>query len=222
MANLLARCPGLEVFAFRIPRPFHPNETISFRDLFSGIERLPSRLRLKLRRLKLVGIYVSAQDFRTHLRHFHTLEALKILFNRDEFAHDHCSQICKILLDDHIFLRRLSIDCIHPPSVFRYLSAYSGLERLDLRPRHPLDDTPELVHQFFSSILPLHNRSLRKLVLGWCVANAWTMEINRRYLTQVVKCRLLTKLRCWTSVNLRGHYTYTDRLLVSHFDINAR
>lgn len=171
---------------------------------------------MKLKKLKLVGIHVSADDFRTHLRHLQSLEALKILFNRHPLARDQYGQICHLLLDNQIFVKQLIIDCTSPPAVFRYLSSYSGLERLELHPRHPGDDSSELVHRFFSSILPLHSLSLRILSLGWCVKTAWT-SVTREDLVYVAKCQMLRKLRCWATVIRPTHAARTDQLLVGWF-----
>ncbi|KAF5360640.1 hypothetical protein D9756_005130 [Leucocoprinus leucothites] len=206
VARLLGRSPGLQAFTFQIPRPQHPPGIILFSDLMSRVASWPTDMTLKLKYLKLVGIAIPGNDFHVHLRHFVSLETLKIVFNRTSITSpDPWDLICQTLLEKRIYLKGLAIDCIHPPSVFQYLSSYSGIERLYLHPRHPKDDSNDLVYQFFSSVLPLHQHTLRSFKIGTSIATAWTSNITQEYLNQIAQCKSLANLRCWVTCTRYGN-----------------
>jgi hypothetical protein len=116
-------------------------------------------------------------------------------------------------MDNSIYLDELAIDTTHPTGVLDYLSSYSGLEHLKFQSRHPGADTPESVHRFFSSVLPLHSATLRELYLGWSVETLWTREIGAEDLAQIAKCQQLTRLSCYVTVAM-GSTRPTDKLLV--------
>jgi hypothetical protein len=210
VADLLGRCPDLEYLTFRIPRPYYPPDAPFLTHIFAG---LPSTTRLKLKLLDVTGLRVSADDFRVHLHFLLSLKILRLMFNRQSDSPQQNSQICQLLLDNSIFLDELTIDTTHPTSVLDYLSSYSGLHHLEFKSRHPGADTPEGVHRFFSSVLPLHNATLRELYLGWSVETLWTQAITLEDIAQVRKCQQLTLLCCYVTVSI-GPTGCTDKLLV--------
>jgi hypothetical protein len=135
------------------------------------------------------------------------------MFNRHADPPQQNGQICRILMDNSIYLDEFAIDTTHPTGVLDYLSSYSGLEHLKFQSRHPGADTPESLHRFFSSVLPLHSATLRELYLGWSVETLWTREIGAGDLAQIEKCQQLTRLSCHVAIAM-GSTRPTDILLV--------
>jgi hypothetical protein len=212
VADLLGRCPDLECLTFCIPRPYYPPDAPLLAHILAN---LPSTTCLKLRLLDVTGLRISANDFRLHLHHLLYLRILRLMLNRQSDSPQQNSQICQLLLDKSIHLDELTIDTTHPTSVLDYLSSYSGLHHLEFRSRHPGADTPEGVHRFFSSVIPLHSATLRELYLGWSVDTLWTRLISPDDVAQIKQCQQLTSLCCYVTVSLTPTEC-TDKVLVSN------
>jgi hypothetical protein len=211
IADLLGRCPELECFTFRIPRPYHPPTAPLLAHILAG---LPSTACLKLRLLDVTGLRISADDFRVHVHHLLSLKVLRLMFNRHADPPQQNGQICQLLFDNSIYLNELTIDTTHPTGVLNYLSSYCGLEHLEFQSRYPGADTPEGIHHFFVSVLPRHSATLRVLHLGWSVETPWTKEIALHNLDHIHKCQRLTTLICYVTVAV-GPMVRTDKVLVS-------
>jgi hypothetical protein len=196
----MERCPELESFSFVIPEIyfFHGGPSVNFKDIFGPASRLPQDM--KLASLEVRGVAVAASEFLQYIRHFRHLTKLYITFDHSSLAATNIGEILHLLAKDRIYLKDISVDAIHHPGVFDYLTSYSGIERLSLRPLHPGDDSPELLRRFFLSVLPTHSNSLRWLNIGGNLETEWSKALPRVYLREIEKCQHLEYICCWIIV----------------------
>ncbi|KAF5360778.1 hypothetical protein D9756_004599 [Leucocoprinus leucothites] len=199
LSGVLARSPSLESFSFVILRALYRSENfgspITLDELFEGT--LLDGLDMKLKALETRGVVVTGGDFRRHVRHFRCLEKLRIRFDPSPSAATNIGSTFQVLSSERIFLKNIHIDIIHHPLVFDYLSSYSGIELLALKPGHPQDDSGPLMDRFFSSVLPCHSGSLRSLRLGGNLKTVWSRALPAHHLAQISKCKLLEYICCW-------------------------
>ncbi|KAF5361001.1 hypothetical protein D9756_004604 [Leucocoprinus leucothites] len=199
LSGVLARSPSLESFSFVVLRALYRSEKfgvpIMLDELFEGM--LLSDVEMKLKSLETRGVIVSGESFRRHMRHSRCLEKLRIRFDPSPSAAANIGSVFQVLSSERIFLKSIHIDVIHHPLVFDYLSSYSGIELLALKPGHPQDNSLSLVDQFFSSVLPCHSVSLRSLRLGGNLKTVWSQALPVHHLMQISKCQLLEHICCW-------------------------
>ncbi|KAF9443847.1 hypothetical protein P691DRAFT_808211 [Macrolepiota fuliginosa MF-IS2] len=217
ISMLISRCPDLESFKFtspyfRRPQP-ESGPPMSLGQILAGLSSLDMSLRLK--QLVVIGIVVSPDDFLLRLRHFRYLEKLEIGWSSDPDLAIHFGEICAILHAEGIHLKDITGAIIHHPAIIRYLASYSGIERMVLRPSHPLDDSTQLVDQFFSSVLRQHRNSLRYLELGLNKNTAWSRLLGRDLMIEVERCQRLEELNCWVYVSLEDKRSNNTDILVS-------
>ncbi|KAF9443852.1 hypothetical protein P691DRAFT_808218 [Macrolepiota fuliginosa MF-IS2] len=214
---LISRCPDLESFKFISPYGYRPRPEsgppTTLGKILAGLSSLDTPLKLK--RLVTVGIVVAPDDFLLSLRHFRYLEKLEIGWNADPDSATHFGEICAILHAEGIHLRDITGVTIHHPAIIRYLTSYSGIERMILRPSHPLDDSTQLVDRFFSSVLRQHRNSLRYLELGMNKNTAWSRLLGRDLMIEVERCHRLEELNCWVYISLEDLRSKNTDILVS-------
>jgi hypothetical protein len=200
ISGTVGRCPELETFSFVIPENcfIHGGPSVNFKEIFGPASTLPRDM--KLTSLEVRGVTVGASEFLRHIRHFRHLTKLHIRFDRSSLAATNIGEILHLLAKDRIYLKDISVDAIHHQGVFDYLTSYSGIERLSLRPLHPGDDSPELLRRFFLSVLPTHSNSLRWLNIGGNLKTEWSKALPRMYLKEIEKCQLLEYVCCWIIV----------------------
>jgi hypothetical protein len=200
ISGTMGRCPELESFSFVIPSKyfFHGGPLVNFEEIFGPASTLPRGM--KLASLEVHGVTTAASEFLRHIRHFRHLTKLHITFDPSSLAATNIGEILHLLAKDRIYLKDISVDAIHHPGVFDYLTSYSGIERLSLRPLHPGDDSPELLRRFFLSVLPTHSNSLRWLNIGGNLETEWSKALPRMYLREIDKCQLLEYICCWIIV----------------------
>lgn len=200
IARLVSRCPELESFSFTSiwpSRPDHrtPGNPITLKDIFGEALKLDAPL--KLNELELRAATVTSADFRTYIHHFRHLERLELGWDPNPTAAANFGDICSILQAERIHLKTIYGTAIHPPGVLDYLSSYSGAERITLKPEHFLDDSPQLVDRFFSSVLNHHHYSLKSLELGANKITSWSKPLPKEFLLEVEKCQRLEELSIW-------------------------
>ncbi|KAF9443509.1 hypothetical protein P691DRAFT_808840 [Macrolepiota fuliginosa MF-IS2] len=214
---LISRCPDLESFKFISPYSYRPQPEsgppTTLGKFLTGLSSLDTSLKLK--QLVTLGIVVAPDDFLLHLRHFRYLEKLEIGWNSDPDSATHFGEICAILHAEGIHLKGITGVTIHHPAIIRYLASYSGIERMILRPSHPLDDSTQLVGRFFSSVLRQHRNSLRYLELGMNKNTAWSKVLGRDLMIEVGGCQRLEELICWVYVSLEDKRSNNTDILVS-------
>ncbi|KAF9443511.1 hypothetical protein P691DRAFT_808846 [Macrolepiota fuliginosa MF-IS2] len=214
---LISRCPDLESFKFTSSYSHRPQPEsgppMSLGQILTGLSSLDAPLKLK--KLVAIGIVVAPDDFRLHLRHFRYLEKLEIGWNSDPDSATHFGEICAILHAEGIHLRDITGATIHHPAIIRYLASYSGIERMILRPSHPLDDSTQVINRFFSSVLRQHRNSLRYLELGLNKNTAWSRLLGRDLMIEVERCQRLEELICWVYVSLEDKRSNNTDILVS-------
>jgi hypothetical protein len=198
--RILEHCLNLESFSFVTPKKCDPHESpsVNFEEIFGPASTVPQDM--KLASLELRGVTVAASKFRQHIRHFRHLTKLHITFDHRSSAATNIGEILHLLAEDRIYLKDISVDAIHHPGVFDYLTSYSGIERLSLRPLHAEDDSPELLRRFFLSVLPTHSNSLRWLYIRGNLETEWSKALPRMYLREIEKCQLLEYICCWIIV----------------------
>jgi hypothetical protein len=205
-STLVANSPNLESLSFGVTHDFNCEDyfgdQVSFEELFGPASSLPTDLKLKT--LEVRGIVITQDNFQRHLRHFRHLEKLRIRRHPrpDSKAPENIGEILRILLAERIHLKRLFLDAFHHPGVFEYLTSYTGIEQLSLKPRHILDRTRELMDQFFFSVLPAHSTSLKELRLGMDWTTAWSSLLQPEYQKSLKQCKILEYLYCWVLVEL--------------------
>jgi hypothetical protein len=156
ISGLLQQCRKLERFSFYIPRTGNVDHQISIHDIFAPVVHFPEHCPPHICSLKLEGITVDVEHFRTHF-FFKSLQALTMLADHSPSFSCHFTAICALLKEEEIHVKKFGTDCLYPPEVFRYLMSYSGIEHLRLQAgRHELDNSPALMERFFSAVLPLH------------------------------------------------------------------
>ncbi|KAF5360394.1 hypothetical protein D9756_004587 [Leucocoprinus leucothites] len=199
LSGVLARSPSLESFSFVVLRALYRSKNfgspITLDELFEGT--LLGDNDMKLKSLETRGVVVTRGDFQRYVQHFRYLERLRIRFDPSPSAAANIGSVFQALSSERIFLKNIHIDAIHDPLVFDYLSSYSGIELLALKPGHPQDDSRPLVDQFFSSVLPCHSGSLRSLRLGGNLKTGWSQALSAHHLTQISKCKVLEYICCW-------------------------
>ncbi|KAF5360786.1 hypothetical protein D9756_004591 [Leucocoprinus leucothites] len=199
LSGVLARSPSLENFSFVVRRTLYRSEKfgppIRLDELFEAT--LLNELDMKLKSLETRGVVVAEGDFQRYVRHFKHLERLRIRFDPSPSAAANIGSIFKVLSSERIFLKNIHIDVVHHPLVFDYLSSYSGIELLALKPGHPQDDSRPLMDRFFSSVLPRHSGSLRSLRLGGNLKTVWSRALSAHHLAQISECKVLEYICCW-------------------------
>ncbi|KAJ3566158.1 hypothetical protein NP233_g7171 [Leucocoprinus birnbaumii] len=164
--------PQLRTFKILWKCSYSPQQQI-----LSQISCLMPLFRLRsmmLQSLNLRGVIVKANEFKQHLRHFRYLSRLHITIDPSPSAAVNIGEILRTLGDNKIYLTDVLVDAIHHPGVFGYLSSYSTLERLELRPRDQLDDFPSSSGRFLylgiSCTVPItpaaHHSGLSMVTLG--------------------------------------------------------
>lgn len=212
LSTLLQRCPDLELLRFDNDISVELAPPIGLGDLLKGLSTADFSLRL--RELYLTRVKFAPEVFISHLRHFQHLQVLSVRHDPDPSRAAFIGGICDILQKEQIHLKSLSTDAVNHPSLFSYLSSYSGLETLSVRPRTRPEDSLALVDQFFCSIIPRHFQSLRKLEVGSSTATAWTEVWEERHMAGIKKCQNLTDLKYNMTVSFDEMPTRESPLLV--------
>lgn len=199
ISTMVANSSDLESLSFDVTHDFnfeyHFGAQVLFEEVFSAASSLPTDLKLKS--LETRAIEVTSDDFRRHLRHFRHLERLRIRRDPNLEAPKNIGEILQVLLAERIFLKCLLVDVFHHPGVFEYLASYSGIEQLALKPRYNLDCTPELMDQFFFSVLPAHSTTLKWLRLGTDWTTIWSGLLQPEHQECLKQCKALEYLYCW-------------------------
>ncbi|KAF5361000.1 hypothetical protein D9756_004607 [Leucocoprinus leucothites] len=217
LSGILSRSPRLESFSFVVLRALYKSENfgspITLDELFEGT--LSSHVRMRLQSLETRGVVVSEEGFRRHMQHFGCLERLRIRFDPSPSAAANIGSVFQALSSKRIFLKNIHIDVIHHPLVFDYLSSYSGIELLALKPGHSQDNSRLLVDRFYSSVLPCHSGSLRSLRLGGNLKTVWSQALPMHHLMQISKCKLLEYICCWLWLEPEDVTAKNSEVLVS-------
>ncbi|KAJ3563635.1 hypothetical protein NP233_g8814 [Leucocoprinus birnbaumii] len=199
ISRVLHRSPGLEGFSFVIPWNFWRCKTfgslVTMEELFD--EMLSGTVHMRLKSFESRGVIVSGGGLQKHVRHFRYLERLRVRFDPSPSAAANIGDVFRVLMIEGIYLKHIHIDLIHHPLVFDYLTSYSGVESLALKPGHPQDDNPQLLDRFFSSVLPSHCASLKSLRLGGNFKTVWSQTLQEHHLMQISRCTLLEYICCW-------------------------
>ncbi|KAF5352518.1 hypothetical protein D9756_006050 [Leucocoprinus leucothites] len=179
ISSLLARCPDLQDFAFSVDAHIFSHRkikpTIALKGLLEGFCRLS--IPLKLQRLSTRGVVSCPEDFLVHIRHFRSLEELKVKVDPSPSASDHIGEICAILRREGIHLKALSITALHHPEVIRYISSFNAIECFSLQSLDPLDDHPGSIDSFFSA-LNQHRQTLKTLKLDVNRKSPWPQALK--------------------------------------------
>ncbi|KAJ3570992.1 hypothetical protein NP233_g4033 [Leucocoprinus birnbaumii] len=219
ISALLARCPEIKIFSFNArypgPKPFglKNDRFIRLEQLFEETSSLSTTLRL--RSLELKGVIVSSFEWRGCMPHFRFLETLIMRLDPSTQAAINIGEVLIALSEQQIYLREIDIDALHHPAVIDYLSSYSGLEKLAMRPRFLLDNSVELVHRFFSTVLSRHANSLKSLRIGCNIPTAWSRVGGAEQLSQLASCQQLEHLFYWVSVTAEDVAVDHAHILVS-------
>jgi hypothetical protein len=217
IARLVTRCPDLESFGFSmvwlLGQDLKTWAPVTLEDFFRNITALKTPLRLK--EIRTRATVVTPEQFARFMPHLRTLTTLEIELSLSPTSYSYVGEICGILQQAEIHLKSISIDTIHHPAIFTYLSSYSGAERIVLQPRHPLDDSPKLVHDFFTTVLPRHRGSLKILELGTYKITAWSNGLRPDHLLELQECKRLENLCCWIYVSPEEYRRKDARVLVS-------
>jgi hypothetical protein len=222
ISALLRRCPDLDKFSLKKPFTDNADYQISMGKVFAPLDHLSVRNPQNIRRLKTQGMNIYLEDIRAHFPNFRSLQELTILSDYSPSAASHFAAVCGLMNEEEIHLRKFATDCLYPPEVFRYLTSYSGIEHLALKAgRYNQDNSPALMDYFFSSVLPLHQSSIKVLKLGSLVETVWTGILLRSQLDYIESCKGLTKLACWACITPIGSTVQNDRVLVRIFFITA-
>jgi hypothetical protein len=80
------------------------------------------------------------------------------------------------------------------------MSSYSGIIKLAIKPGHELDNSVQLVDQFFSAVLPCHTNTLTSLTVGGNFPTVWS-KLPTRHMSQVSNCTLLDYMCFWVAVS---------------------
>ncbi|KAJ3570997.1 hypothetical protein NP233_g4031 [Leucocoprinus birnbaumii] len=202
ISALIARSPDLEDFRFIIPFAFHRHENygpqVKLGEIFGGTSSMVTPLRL--RSLETRAVVVDGGDFRRHLQHFHHLDRLRIRHDPSSSAARNIGEVFETLSSEHIYLRNVHIDAINDARVFDYLSSFSGIQELSLKPGDPLDDSPALIERFFQKVLPTQSASLKFLRLGGNIRTQWSRSIRMEDLSRITDCQYLGHIFCWVWV----------------------
>ncbi|KAF5347804.1 hypothetical protein D9756_010277 [Leucocoprinus leucothites] len=193
-------CNKLENFSFVVPSVnlCKFESTVTFAQLFEAASSLSTNMVLQA--LELHGVSITPGDIKVHLGHFRNLTKLCVVFDPSPSAAKNIGEVLQILRESNIFLKNVLIDKIHHPGTFSYLSSYSGIEQLSLQPGHPLDDSPQLMDELFTSVLPAHSKSLKWLRIGRQSPSGWTESFSMEQLATVTNCQLLEFVHCWISI----------------------
>ncbi|XP_006458565.1 hypothetical protein AGABI2DRAFT_176855 [Agaricus bisporus var. bisporus H97] len=176
VASLLSRCPEMTElslngrYSSRLEKP-------TLRDIFSEIGQLERPW--KLQKLELISVIVTLDDIEAYIRHLKHLTFLEIFDN--PFSPTF-GQIWDIFQQNGIALKELSTDHLEDPLYLHYLSSYSGLTSLKLKPSPERYENPE-------AVLPKHAETLESLALEWCGTP------TKEGIAELVKCQKLTDLQ---------------------------
>ncbi|KAJ3563778.1 hypothetical protein NP233_g8718 [Leucocoprinus birnbaumii] len=204
ISKLITRSPDIERFSFVIPdatpieEDFGPSVTLG--EILVALDQFPNDLHL--RSLETRGVIVNVADIEQHVRHFKSLVDIRIRFDPSPSAVANIGEVLSILSVYMIHLKKIHIDKFYHPDVFTYLSSYPGVEDLSLKPGHHLDDSPEILERFFTSVLPAQAASLRRLRLGVNFDTRWSRPLFTKYLDEVAKCQRLEYICCWVLISL--------------------
>lgn len=102
--------PKPQEFWFQNAMPLSPYQCHFIHGSLLWRRSLLPTLCLKFRKFELVRIHVSADGCRTHVQYFHSLQVMKILYNRHTIYGFHHQFICRDRLSD----RRISRKSTHP------------------------------------------------------------------------------------------------------------
>jgi len=204
ISRVLVRCPNIERFSFSISQAYHLannfGSPVTSEELLNALDQLPTSLRLRY--LETRGVVVTVNDLKRHIHHFRYLKELRIRFDPSPSAPANIGGILSMLRENRIFLEKISIDTINDSRVFDYMTSYSGIEDLSLKPGHCLDNSPELIERFFSCVLPAQSSSLKRLRIGANFVTRWSKPLSEKYLAAVEQCQLLEYICCWASISL--------------------
>ncbi|KAJ3563786.1 hypothetical protein NP233_g8721 [Leucocoprinus birnbaumii] len=176
ISKLTTRSPDIERFSFVIPdatpieEDFGPSVTLG--EILVALDQVPSGLHL--RSLETRGVIVNATDLKQNIRHFRSLVDIRIRYDSSPSAAANIGEVLSVLSMNKVHLKKIHIDKLHHPGVFAYLSSHPGIEDLSLKPGHHMDDSPEILERFLTSVLPAQATSLKRLRLG---ANFGTPEL---------------------------------------------
>jgi hypothetical protein len=134
----------------------------------------------------LKTLIISPRAFRMSPSCAPLLRALTSLSISDDSIHVPTS-FWKALQDCGICLQDLKVGPLLQPIV-DYLLSYSGLRyfKLDSSGRDP-EDAENMIHQFFYSILPMHQSSMKELAFQNTKPGSWV--ITKSYLDRVSLCK---------------------------------
>ncbi|KAJ3573462.1 hypothetical protein NP233_g2413 [Leucocoprinus birnbaumii] len=197
ISRLLARSPEIEAFSFRV-YPGPKNEGLRLEEIFDAT--LGLSLDLKLKALEVRGVVVDESTWRKCVRHFHYLERLTVREDPSPIATSNIGGVFRMLSKEQIHLKEIHIDALNHDGVMDYMTSFSGLEKLFMRPDHPLDDSLDLVHRFFTAALPCHKQSLKLLKIGGNSTTAWSKILTTEQWNHLAACTQLEHLRCWVSI----------------------
>lgn len=204
ISRVLARSPDIERFSFSISRAYHLANNfgppVTSEELLDALSQLSTSLRLRY--FETRGVVVSVNDLKRHIHHFRYLKELRIRFDPSPSAPANIGGLLSMLRESRIFLEKISIDTINDPRVFNYMTSYSGIEDLSLKPGHCSDNSPELIERFFSCVLPAQSSSLKRLRIGANFVTRWSKPLSEKYLAAVERCQLLEYICCWVSISL--------------------
>ncbi|KAJ3557924.1 hypothetical protein NP233_g11615 [Leucocoprinus birnbaumii] len=199
ISGLVARSPDMECFKFVIPFAHHREggygSQVTLGEIFNATSSMIGPLRL--RSLETRAVVVNGGDFRRHLRHFRHLDRLRIRHDPSSSAARNIGEVFEVLSSECIHLNNVHIDAISDPSVFDYLSSFSGIQELSLKPGNPLDDSPAIIKRFFQSVLPAQSGSLKFLRLGGNIRTQWSRPIRVEDLSRLTECHSLEYIFCW-------------------------
>ncbi|KXN84902.1 hypothetical protein AN958_11928 [Leucoagaricus sp. SymC.cos] len=200
ISGLVGRSPSLESFTFTIPAsiPLEAEfgQPVTLEELLDALSLLTEN-HTHFKSLETRGVVVTGETFQRHSRHFRRLERLRVRFDPSPFAPANIGGVCEVLSAERIYLKHIHIDALHHPSTMYYLSSYSGIEHLALKPGHPPDNSPQLVEQFFSTVLPRHSGSLKSLRIGANLRTAWSRALTMEQLRALSRCQELEYICCW-------------------------
>ncbi|KXN93246.1 hypothetical protein AN958_00170 [Leucoagaricus sp. SymC.cos] len=127
-------------------------------------------------------------------------------------------QICEILDSAGIYLKQVAIDAFKDPRVFKYLASFQGLEQIFLF-KSKLSDgiSSELINYFFTSVLPSHSNSLRRLKIGGDCMTEWSLPLEERYKQSIAKCQKLEYVCCWILIRPEDVDVNNAEVLVRYF-----
>jgi hypothetical protein len=193
LASLLARSPNLSELRIDAGPPCgslssSPNLSI----LFAQVNK--SNVILPLQRLELREFTVTSDDIRTHLPHLRKLETLTICANTAPGAVTALGEICHVLKNHGVSLRRLSTDYPCDTVLLNFLIVHPGFREIQLKPIYGINNSPEFVDKIFRRILPAQQETLESFRIHRCLHREWRRLPSDSQLDEIAKCHLLRVL----------------------------